>query len=512
MEYSGYPHILSDREQREWIEGCPVQVKRVKLIVSSPESGIVLSAVILPCGGYSVEEIDVSAAFSDARHKALPGLEHIAFSAGESEASFEGTIPEGAVYGYLTVKSVKYSGGAVWKNTSGTEGITLPDQKIIWQTDPLYDQIRRECSGVVEAKYYPDKPVSGAWRCACGQVNLEKDETDVCGACGCEKSWLDSHFDEKYLEEQAKEAANRRPEEIKKKHKKQKDGISDKTKFILILVAAAVVITTLAMAPFISKKIRYAKGESLLAEGNYDEAIRQFTMLENFGDSADRIYEANYKKAQILTGMEEVNMVSSRDYPCYKISEDGVLEFSKDKYTGSWNDFVIPDVVDGIVVRELEKSFFLNCKEMTSVTISDCVEVLGEQTFFNCESLTTINFGVNVKKVGARCFINCTALSEIVIPDTVETIGLRAFNSCLALKKVTLGSGITKIPSYLFSCCFALESVTVKAPITAVDEYAFSECNSFAELIYPGTADEWDGVRIAAHNDALLAAEIKCMG
>ena len=33
MEYGAYPHILSDREQKEWIVGCPVQVKRVKLKV-----------------------------------------------------------------------------------------------------------------------------------------------------------------------------------------------------------------------------------------------------------------------------------------------------------------------------------------------------------------------------------------------------------------------------------------------------------------------------------------------
>lgn len=511
MEYSSYPHILSDREQREWIEGCPVQVKRVKLTVPAPESGIILSAVITPCGGFSVESVEAAVEFTDARHKKLPGPDSVVFSAGESEAAFEGNIPDGAVYGYVTVKSVKYSGG-MWKNPMLTKGSNLPDQKIIWQTDPLYEQIRRECNGVVEAKYYPDEPIAGAWRCACGQVNLAEGEKDTCGACGCGKKWLDNHFDEKYLEEQAREAANRKPDEIKKKIKKQSEGISDKTKFILILAAAAVVITGIAMSPFIQKKVNYARGESFLKEGKYDEAIAQFTMLEGFSDSEDRLYEANYKKAQAMTGLSEVNMVSSRDYPCYKITEDGVLEFSKDKYTGSWDHFIIPDVVDGVVVRELEKSFFLNCKEMKSVTISDCVEVLGEQTFFNCESLTTVNFGVNVREVGARCFINCTALEEIVIPDTVEKIGLRAFNSCLALKKVTLGTGITTIPSYLFSCCFALESVAVRAPITSVEEYAFSECYAFTELEYAGTAEQWSNVTVAGNNDALLAAEIKYVG
>jgi len=511
MEYSSYPHVLSDREQREWINGCPVQVKRVRLTVPAPDSGIVLTAVITPCGGFSVESVTVSASFTDARHKKLPGLDSIVFRPGESDGITEEAVPEGAVYAYLTVQSVTCEGG-VWENTENTKGTPLPDQTVIWQTDPHYEQIRLECSGVVDAKYYPDEPVPGAWRCACGQVNLLSDANRRCGACGCGKDWLESHFDENYLTEQAKITASMKPAEVKRKKKKQNEGISDKTKFILILIAAAVVITAIALTPFVGKSIKYAGAEKSLNAGDYDTAIREFTMLEGFSDAEDRVYEAQYKKAQLLTGLSEVNMVTSRAYPCYKITDDGVLEFSKDKYTGSWDHFVVPDVVDGIVVRELEKNFFLNCKEMKEVTVSDCVEVLGEQTFFNCESLTTVNFGKNVKEVSARCFINCTALEEITIPDTVEKIGLRAFNSCLALKKVTLGSGITAIPSYLFSCCYSLESVETKAPVTEVGEYAFSECTAFREFIYGGTEEQWLTVPVADENDALLAAEMKFAG
>lgn len=507
MEYSSYPHILSDREQREWIPGCPAQVRRVRLVVPSRESAPTLSAVIVPCGGYSVEEVVASVEIADARHKTIAVTDGVIFRSGDSEGIFKEALPENAIYAYATIQSVKTERG-VWENREGTRGAALPDQSIVWQTDPLYEQIRRECDGTVEAKYYPDEPAPGAWRCACGQVNLLSGDDDVCGACGCGRNWLRARFDEDYLRARAREEANRKPETKKKRVKKQSNGISDQTKFVLILVAVALAVTGLVLAPLIQKKVEYSRGERLLAEGKYDEAIERFTQLEGFSDSNDRLYEANYQKARQLTGLEEVNMVSSLAYPCYTISEDGVLDFNKDKYTGSWEHFVVPDVVDGVVVRELEKNFFLNCKEMKETTISDCVEVLGEQTFFNCESLTTIHFGKNVREIGARCFINCTALEEIEIPDTVEKIGLRAFNSCLALKKATLGAGITSIPSYLFSCCFALESVEVRAAIVSVGEYAFSECGVFQTFAYAGTEAQWAATAIAENNDELLAATI----
>ncbi len=508
MEYGAYPHILSDRVQKEWIKGCPVQVKRVKLSVPSADSGIVLSAVITPCGGFSVESVETSVELEDSRHRRLPLIEKAVFTLGESTAALDSSIPEGAVYAYLTVQTVKFSGGKVWENAEGEKGVVLDDQKIIWQTDPLYEGIRAVCEGIADAQYYPDEPTDGAWRCACGQVNLSSGEKDVCGACGCGREWLRTHFDEEYLAAELQKRKTQKTDAPRRKPKKQKKGLSDKAKFILILLAAGVVIAGAAMTPYIGKTIRYGRAEEYLAKGEYDLAIEEFTALEGFSESNAKLQEANYKKAQVMTGIEDVNMVWSSRSPCYSITSDGVLSFRMDEYKGDWTHFVIPDVVDGVVVKELDKNFFLNCKDLKTVTISDCVEVLGEGTFFNCESLTKVNFGKNVRSVGARCFINCTALETVTIPDTVERIGLRAFNSCTALKEVTLGSGITTIPSYLFSYCLRLETVTLRSPVTSIDEYAFADCASFKELRYPGTEAMWNEVAVSDNNDVLLKAKI----
>ena len=208
-----------------------------------------------------------------------------------------------------------------------------------------------------------------------------------------------------------------------------------------------------------------------------------------------------------MTGLDEVYLVTTEDCPWFSITEDGVLSMRKDDYKGSWEEFAVPDLVDGIIVRELDRNFFLNCKELQTVVLSDCIEVLGEQVFYNCDALTEVRFGKNLKTIAPRAFINCVSLTSITIPDTVETIGLRAFNSCTALTDVTLGRGITEIPSYLFSCCYKLRRVNCLGTITTVGDFAFSECPALEKLYVPAGCD-WNAVAIGSDNDDLSHTEI----
>lgn len=522
MESTTYPRVLSDREQREWIAGCPVRVRRVRLSIPGPDDAPVLAVSFVPCGGFSVTSVLAKAALTDARQRPLCDLD-VSF-APEKEtrgepSSFpltvgktEEALPSKAAYAYVTVREVRYGEGRVWENPSLEKGEVLPDQAVIWQTDPHYEAIRHVCAGVVSAGYYPDAPTEGSWRCACGQVNLAGEGT--CGGCGVEKAWLDEHFAPAYLEKEtqalqkAASEEKKRGGERKTRKKRREEGLSDFAKFCLILASAVVVVLGIVLAPTVMHAVRYARGERLLEEGSFDEAIALFRELGGFSDAPDRLYEASYKKAQEMTGLEEVRMVESAAYPCYSITEDGVLSFRKDDYGGDWEEVYLPDVVDGVVVRELDKNFFLNCKEMKEVTLPDTLETLGEQTFFNCTALTAIHFGKNVREIGARCFINCTSLTALTVPDTVEKLGLRAFNSCQSLTEVTLGAGITTLSSYLFSDCRSLARVTLLAPVTSIGEYAFSACSSFQELVYPGTAEDWAKVTIGEENDALLSAKI----
>ena len=492
--------IISDREQKEYLPLCPVQVQ--KNTITEEDGKRILQVTVTPCTDKTPLRCRLTLDFTDAR-RAAAGTDSVLLTPGE-ETSIP--CPGNAVYVHSLVEQVWQGETLLWERGDRTPQI-LPEQAILWQTDPLYDQIRRECEGIVKPVFRPDT-AEGLWRCTCGQINLE--ETETCGRCHTGRKWLEEHFDEAYLTEE-----KRIHDEMEAKNPAKKITVSrskiesDRLKMIAIFsgIGAALLLFILTVT-LILPSIRYGKADRLLASGDYDGAIALYTDLENFRDAEERAADATYKKAQYLTGLEEVYLTTTAEQPCFSITEDGILSLRKDDYTGSWDHFVVPDMVDGIIVRELDKNFFLNCKDLVEVTLSDCLEVLGEQTFFNCESLTTVNFGANLHTLGPRTFINCYSLTEITIPDTITKIGLRAFNSCTSLRTVHLGSGITKIPSYLFSCCYSLERVSFGTPITAVDEFAFSECPALKKIYYPGTSADWNAVMIGEENDILDTVEV----
>jgi len=507
MEEKKYPRIVSERDMKEWIPLCPVQVKRVRVVQNTPDENPAVTVISVPCGGFKIESYTADIEVQNERREKIGVIENVTLADGESQP-----VPtefSRATYAYITVRTVKRVSGELWENPTGGRGKALPDQEVFWQTDPLYDQIRRECDGVVEAKYRPDT-VDGGWRCACGQVNLE--ESDACGGCGCSRNWLKEHLDPAYLEQQKQIADTKTEAQVKRQKKKKDTEVSDKTKAILIFAGfiAAAVLIVLTFTQFIPG-YRYSKAIRLADAGEFDEALAIFQDLDGFRDSVHKISDTNYRKAQHLTGLEEVNMTTSLKSPWFEISEDGVLSFKKDPYEkagGKWNLCVIPDVVDNVVVRELDRNFFMNCKELTDVVISDCVEVIGEQCFYNCESLKNIEFGKNLKTIGARAFINCISLTEMDIPDTVTSLGLRAFNNCMGLKKVVLGSGITEIGSYQFSLCIGLEWITLKSPVTSIGEYAFSECASMRKIFCRFPESAWTEPELGEGNELYDSFEV----
>lgn len=495
--------IISDREQKEYLPFCPIQVKRNTI---TEENGTrTLQILVTPCTDKTSLRCRMTVFFTDAR-RADCGREEITLPLSEPMTM---PAPAEAVYVQSRVEQVWQGEDSIWEREDRS-AMTLPEQAILWQTDPLYEQICRECEGVVQPVFRPDTVADGKlWRCTCGQINLQ--ETTHCGHCHTERAWLEKHFDEAYLTEEKRlhdvEAAKN--PHSKKANVARSKVESDRLKMIAIFSAiGGALLLTILTVTLIIPSIRYGKANALVEASDYDAAIEIFTNLGSFRDAKEKAADATYKKAQSLTGLEEVYLTTSTAEPWYSITEDGVLSFRKDDYTGSWEVFVVPDMVDGVIVRELDKNFFLNCKDLVTVTLSDCIEVLGEQTFYNCESLTNVYFGKNIHTLGPRTFINCYALTEITIPDTVTKIGLRAFNSCTSLRSVHLGSGITKVPSYLFSCCYSLERVSFGAPITAIDEFAFSECPKLSKIYYPGTEADWQAVTIGEENTALDTVEV----
>lgn len=490
--------IVSDREQKEWYALCPLLITRNT--IEKSDSMVFFTVAMVPCTDKSIGKIEIETTFSNARRVKI---DTASFTVRMGESA-DLPCPADAVYAHTTVENVYGEDDSLLWSKGDSLPLVLPEQEILWQTDPLYAQIRRECEGIVNPVYRPDT-VDGGWRCTCGHINLE--ESKRCGACHADRDWLNVHFDPDFLKERMASSETQKNVSGEKKNVnfRNEKMRADQLRMKLIFGGiGALVVLVILLFSLIIPSIRYSGAEKALKAGEYDKAAAVFADLGRFRDANERAADTIYKKAQAMTGLDEVNMVTSKQCPWLSITEDGVLSLRKDKYSGSWDHFVVPDLVDGIIVRELTESFFLNCKEMKAVTLSDCIEVLGEQVFFNCEALTEIHFGSGLKTIGARAFINCFSLTEITIPDTVESIGLRAFNSCTGLKKITLGTGITEFPSYLFSCCSSLEEVVLRAAVTKISAFAFSECYAMKTISYAGTKMQWDAVLIEPEDNEIL--------
>ena len=140
---------------------------------------------------------------------------------------------------------------------------------------------------------------------------------------------------------------------------------------------------------------------------------------------------------------------------------------------------------------------FLNCKDITSVTlhskvvrigkcafsgcsltniaIPDSVTEIGDYAFFDCD-FTDITIPYSVTEIGEYAFRNCKNLIGIVIPDSVTKIGMGAFMGCSSLANAALPKGLTVIPFSLFSSCSNLTEIDIPDDITTIGGSAFLGC------------------------------------
>ncbi len=125
---------------------------------------------------------------------------------------------------------------------------------------------------------------------------------------------------------------------------------------------------------------------------------------------------------------------------------------------------------------------FSGCSDLTSVTIPNTVISFGEGVFVKCSGLTTVTLSSTLAAVPSRTFEGCSALTSVVIPGSAISIGDDAFFNCSALTSVTIPNSVTKIGANAFTACTGLTTLTIPKSVTSIDDYAFSGCSSLKEL------------------------------
>ena len=224
---------------------------------------------------------------------------------------------------------------------------------------------------------------------------------------------------------------------------------------------------------------------------------------------------------------------------------DGTLEISN--YAGNSATYEIPGEIDGKKVVRIGDSAFIDCTELTSVTIPDGVTDICWRAFYNCVSLKSVTIPESVINIDNYAFgyyydsdsfatkkidgfkINyvkntyghmyaikngftdeaCLLTNELddgtleitkyvgnsatyVIPSEIDgkkvtQIGSYAFSSCTELTSVTIPDGVTSIGNSTFSDCTSLETVTIPNSVTHIYPRAFYNCTSLKEVTIPAS-------------------------
>jgi len=155
---------------------------------------------------------------------------------------------------------------------------------------------------------------------------------------------------------------------------------------------------------------------------------------------------------------------------------------------------------DTYSVTSIDNKAFRNSSELTSVTIPNCVTIIGGWAFQNCSGLTSPVYNAHVfaymptsysgaytipdgiKIIAAGAFSGCSHLTSIEIPNSVTGIGWGAFSECSRLTSIVIPNSVKSIGDYAFNKCFRLTSIEIPNSVTIIEDYAFKGCSSLTSV------------------------------
>lgn len=129
--------------------------------------------------------------------------------------------------------------------------------------------------------------------------------------------------------------------------------------------------------------------------------------------------------------------------------------------------------------------FDVTVNTQTSYVVPAGVRVIYDRAFEDCSSMTEMVLPEGVRQISARAFEDCSAMGSIKLPTTLRYIGEQAFHYCRALTEIEILEGVTEIAYGTFSNCVVLSVVKLPSSLRSVGEMAFYRCEALESLTLP---------------------------
>ena len=182
---------------------------------------------------------------------------------------------------------------------------------------------------------------------------------------------------------------------------------------------------------------------------------------------------------------------------------------------GDWRS-TLRTVEIGNGMTSIPNYMFDSCSKLSSVTISDNVEIIGGATFYACV-FSNIQLPSNLKTIGPSAFQQ-SKLKNIQIPQSVTNIGDAAFHYCLELDGIVveegnsiydsregcnaiietstnmllrgcnntvIPDGIVGISKNAFAGCQDLTSITMPKTLNSIGDWGFEGCRKLSSVTLP---------------------------
>lgn len=182
-----------------------------------------------------------------------------------------------------------------------------------------------------------------------------------------------------------------------------------------------------------------------------------FTMIFSMVFSSSVVAKETQGEVAVAT---QVNKESS-----FKVSNGEIIQ-----YTGRETDVVIPDTIDGEIIKAIGDKVFFN-KKLTSVKIPNTVETIGKQSFTK-NKLSSMELPKSLTTMGDGAF-STNELTSVTIPQGLKKIPDMAFSKN-KLTSVIISEGVTSIGMGSFTIN-ELESLVIPDSVIFIDKIAFKQ-------------------------------------